>query len=85
MLLPVPPPQRTSQLGWLGNASPTLSHRPRILEMDKEENRRSVLLPALRRGGRFSSENYRRKSYEPGEDCSEAAGSPARKVKMRRH
>lgn len=85
MLLPVPPPQRTSQLGWLGNASPTLPHRPRILEMDKEENRRSVLLPAHRRGGRFSSENYRRKSYEPGEDCSEAAGSPARKVKMRRH
>ena len=53
--------------------------------MDKEENRRSVQLPAHRRAGRFSSENYRRKSYEPGEDCSEAAGSPARKVKMRRH
>uniref|UniRef100_A0A4W2CKB4 RNA demethylase ALKBH5 n=2 Tax=Bos TaxID=9903 RepID=A0A4W2CKB4_BOBOX len=66
-------------------ADPDAAHRPRILEMDKEENRRSVLLPAHRRAGRFSSENYRRKSYEPGEDCSEAAGSPARKVKMRRH
>ncbi|XP_010841471.1 PREDICTED: RNA demethylase ALKBH5 [Bison bison bison] len=66
-------------------ADPDAAHRPRILEMDKEENRRSVLLPAHRRAGRFSSENYRRKSYEPGEDCSEAAGSPARKGKMRRH
>lgn len=59
--------------------------RPRILEMDKEENRRSVLLPTHRRRSSFSSENYWRKSYESGEDCSEAAGSPARKVKMRRH
>lgn len=58
--------------------------RPRILEMDKEENRRSVLLPTHRRRGSFSSENYWRKSYE-SEDCSEAAGSPTRKVKMRRH
>ncbi|KAI2581702.1 alkB homolog 5, RNA demethylase [Homo sapiens] len=53
--------------------------------MDKEENRRSVLLPTHRRRGSFSSENYWRKSYESSEDCSEAAGSPARKVKMRRH
>lgn len=52
--------------------------------MDKEENRRSVLLPTHRRRGSFSSENYWRKSYE-SEDCSEAAGSPTRKVKMRRH
>ncbi|XP_023509416.1 RNA demethylase ALKBH5 isoform X2 [Equus przewalskii] len=59
--------------------------KPRILEMDKEENRRSVLLPTHRRRGSFSSENYWRKSYESGEDCSEAAGGPARKVKMRRH
>ncbi|XP_062967158.1 RNA demethylase ALKBH5 isoform X2 [Cynocephalus volans] len=59
--------------------------KPRILEMDKEENRRSVLLPTHRRRGSFSSENYWRKSYESAEDCSEAAGSPARKVKMRRH
>uniref|UniRef100_A0A2K5NIB6 RNA demethylase ALKBH5 n=1 Tax=Cercocebus atys TaxID=9531 RepID=A0A2K5NIB6_CERAT len=66
-------------------ADPDAAHRPRILEMDKEENRRSVLLPTHRRRGSFSSENYWRKSYESSEDCSEAAGSPARKVKMRRH
>ncbi|XP_008046237.2 RNA demethylase ALKBH5-like, partial [Carlito syrichta] len=66
-------------------ADPDAAHRPRILEMDKEENRRSVLMPTHRRRGSFSSENYWRKSYESAEDCSEAAGSPARKVKMRRH
>ncbi|XP_066221125.1 RNA demethylase ALKBH5 [Saccopteryx leptura] len=65
-------------------ADPDAAHRPRILEMDKEENRRSVLLPTHRRRGSLSSENYWRKSYEPAEDCSEA-GSPTRKVKMRRH
>uniref|UniRef100_H0X7V5 Uncharacterized protein n=1 Tax=Otolemur garnettii TaxID=30611 RepID=H0X7V5_OTOGA len=61
-------------------ADPDAAHRPRILEMDKEENRRSVLLPTHRRRGSFSSENYWRKSYESSEDCSEAAGSPARKA-----
>lgn len=62
-------------------------HRPRILEMDKEENRRSVLLPKHRRRSNFSSENYWRRSYEYTEDCDEEEedGSPARKVKMRRH
>lgn len=62
-------------------------HRPRILEMDKEENRRSVLLPKHRRRSSFSSENYWRRSYEYTEDCDEEEedGSPARKVKMRRH
>lgn len=35
-------------------ADPDAAHRPRILEMDKEENRRSVLLPAHRRRGSFS-------------------------------
>lgn len=61
--------------------------RPRILEMDKEENRRSVLLPKHRRRSNFSSENYWRRSYEYTEDCDEEEedGSPARKVKMRRH
>uniref|UniRef100_A0A8C0DQE4 RNA demethylase ALKBH5 n=1 Tax=Balaenoptera musculus TaxID=9771 RepID=A0A8C0DQE4_BALMU len=63
-------------------ADPDAAHRPRILEMDKEENRRSVLLPTHRRRGSFSSENYWRKSYEPAEDCPEAAGSPARKVAL---
>lgn len=62
-------------------------HRPRILEMDKEENRRSVLLPKHRRRSNFSSENYWRRSSEYTEDCDEEEedGSPARKVKMRRH
>lgn len=64
--------------------------RPRILEMDKEENRRSVLLPKHRRRSHFSSENYWRKSYEYTEDLEEEEeeeedGSPTRKVKMRRH
>lgn len=61
--------------------------RPRILEMDKEENRRSVLLPKHRRRSNFSSENYWRRSYEYTEDYDEEEedGSPARKVKMRRH
>lgn len=60
-------------------------HRPRVLEMDKEENRRSVLLPAPRRRGGLRADSYWRQSDEAGEDCSAAAGGPARKVKMRRH
>jgi alkylated DNA repair protein alkB family protein 5 len=39
-------------------ADPDAAHRPRILEMDKEENQCSVLLPTHRRRGSFSSENY---------------------------
>lgn len=66
-------------------ADPDAAHRPRILEMDKEENRRSVLLPAPRRRGGLSSENYWRQAAEAGGDCSAATGGPARKVKMRRH
>nr|XP_016846755.1 PREDICTED: cytosolic endo-beta-N-acetylglucosaminidase isoform X4 [Anolis carolinensis] len=50
-------------------ADPDAAHRPRILEMDKEENRRSVLLPKHRRRSHFSSENYWRKSH--GEDFEE--------------
>lgn len=89
-LLPAPPrgELRAGQAGrrptWaaLSLGSP---HRPRILEMDKEENRRSVLLPAPRRRGGLSSENYWRQAAEAGGDCSAATGGPARKVKMRRH
>ncbi|XP_063286724.1 RNA demethylase ALKBH5 [Pelobates fuscus] len=69
-------------------ADPDAAHRPRILEMDKEENRRSVLLPKPRRRSNFSSENYWRRSYEYVDTYSEIGddeGSPARKVKMRRH
>ena len=66
-------------------ADPDAAHRSRILETDKEENQRSVLLSTHRRRSSFSSENYWLKSDEPREDCSEAAGSPAPKVKMQRH
>ncbi|XP_030066939.1 RNA demethylase ALKBH5 [Microcaecilia unicolor] len=73
-------------------ADPDAAHRPRILEMDKEENRRSVLLPKHRRQSNFSSENYWRRSYEytdyyeeGGEEEEDDDSSPARKVKMRRH
>uniref|UniRef100_A0A7M4G192 RNA demethylase ALKBH5 n=1 Tax=Crocodylus porosus TaxID=8502 RepID=A0A7M4G192_CROPO len=63
-------------------ADPDAAHRPRILEMDKEENRRSVLLPKHRRRSNFSSENYWRRSYEYTEDYDEEEedGSPARKL-----
>lgn len=72
---------------WISSWCALPLHRPRILEMDKEENRRSVLLPKHRRRSSFSSENYWRRSYEYTEDCDEEEedGSPARKVKMRRH
>ncbi|KAJ1096726.1 hypothetical protein NDU88_001857 [Pleurodeles waltl] len=73
-------------------ADPDAAHRPRILEMDKEENRRSVLLPKHSRRSNFSSENYWRRSYEYTGDYEDEGpeeviedDSPARKVKMRRH
>lgn len=68
-------------------ADPDAAHRPRILEMDKEENRRSVVLPKSRRRSIISSENCRR-PYDYVDnytDTGEDEGSPARKVKMRRH
>ncbi|KAG8433343.1 hypothetical protein GDO86_017574 [Hymenochirus boettgeri] len=68
-------------------ADPDAAHRPRILEMDKEENRRSVILPKQRRRSHFSSENYWRRSDEYMDTYIETRdeGSPVRKVKMRRH
>ncbi|OCT64457.1 RNA demethylase ALKBH5 [Xenopus laevis] len=69
-------------------ADPDAAHRPRILEMDKEENRRSVLLPKQRRRSHFSSENYWRRSHDHVDTYTETGedeGSPVRKVKMRRH
>uniref|UniRef100_A0A803JZU9 RNA demethylase ALKBH5 n=1 Tax=Xenopus tropicalis TaxID=8364 RepID=A0A803JZU9_XENTR len=69
-------------------ADPDAAHRPRILEMDKEENRRSVLLPKQRRRSHFSSENYWRRSHDYVDTYTETGeddGSPVRKVKMRRH
>ncbi|KPP59655.1 RNA demethylase ALKBH5-like [Scleropages formosus] len=60
--------------------------RPRILEMDKEENRRSVIPPRRRQRSGSGSEHWRRSheaagSYSQPDDSS----SFVRKVKMRRH
>ncbi|XP_043567560.1 RNA demethylase ALKBH5 [Chiloscyllium plagiosum] len=72
-------------------ADPDAAHRPRILEMDKEENRRSVILPKHRRRSDCASENYWRKTHDCVDDEDEEGDdgggidSPVRKVKMRRH
>ncbi|KAG8549837.1 hypothetical protein GDO81_019632, partial [Engystomops pustulosus] len=69
-------------------ADPDAAHRPRVLEMDKEENRRSVLLPKPRRRSNFSSENYWRRPHDHMDSYTETGEedhSPVRKVKMRRH
>uniref|UniRef100_A0A8C4SJC9 RNA demethylase ALKBH5 n=1 Tax=Erpetoichthys calabaricus TaxID=27687 RepID=A0A8C4SJC9_ERPCA len=68
-------------------ADPDAAHRPRILEMDKEENRRSVILPEHRRRTSYSSENYWRRSYDISESYEDADDdvNSVRKVKMRRH
>lgn len=60
-------------------ADPDAAHRPRVLEMDKEENRR----PSHSRHRRhsISSENYWRR----GQDSDKHRESSGRKVKMRRH
>ncbi|XP_067859193.1 RNA demethylase ALKBH5 [Heptranchias perlo] len=72
-------------------ADPDAAHRPRILEMDKEENRRSVILPKHRRRSDCATENYWRRTHDcvdDDDDEGEEGGgvdSPVRKVKMRRH
>ncbi|XP_056136012.1 RNA demethylase ALKBH5 [Lampris incognitus] len=60
-------------------ADPDAAHRPRVLEMDKEENRH----PSLSRHRRHSnsSENYWRR----GQEHDKHRESSGRKVKMRRH
>ncbi|XP_049900735.1 RNA demethylase ALKBH5 [Epinephelus moara] len=60
-------------------ADPDAAHRPRVLEMDKEENRH----PSHSRHRRhsISSENYWRR----GQDSDKHRESSGRKVKMRRH
>uniref|UniRef100_A0A3P9HQ70 RNA demethylase ALKBH5 n=1 Tax=Oryzias latipes TaxID=8090 RepID=A0A3P9HQ70_ORYLA len=60
-------------------ADPDAAHRPRVLEMDKEENRR----PSISRQHRhsLSSENYWRRD----QDHDEHRESSGRKVKMSRH
>ncbi|CAI5680956.1 RNA demethylase ALKBH5 [Oreochromis niloticus] len=59
-------------------ADPDAAHRPRVLEMDKEENRRPSL---SRHRHSVTSENYRRR----GQDYDKEQESSGRKVKMRRH
>lgn len=59
-------------------ADPDAAHRPRVLEMDKEENRRSSLSRHHRRSN--SSETWRR-----GQDYDKHSDGSGRKVKMRRH
>lgn len=60
-------------------ADPDAAHRPRVLEMDKEENRH----PSMSNHHRHSvgSEDYRRR----GEASDKHRESSGRKVKMRRH
>lgn len=61
--------------------------RPRVLEMDKEENRRSVILPRWKQRSSSSSETLRRRSHESVAGYSgpdDSMDSP-RRVKMRRH
>ncbi|KAK9540668.1 hypothetical protein VZT92_003105 [Zoarces viviparus] len=55
------------------------AHRPRVLEMDKEENRRPS--NSHHRRHSISSENYWRR----GQDSDKHRESSDRKVKMRRH
>ncbi|KAG7491933.1 hypothetical protein MATL_G00009260 [Megalops atlanticus] len=68
-------------------ADPDAAHRPRILEMDKEENRRSAVFPRHRRRSGSSAENFWRRSHESARsyDHPDDSANSARKVKMRRH
>lgn len=75
-----PPPERPLPLKAKRShrrADPDAAHRPRVLEMDKEENRQ----PSHWRHRRHSSENYRRSSR----DSDKRRESSGRKVKIRRH
>ncbi|XP_051558795.1 RNA demethylase ALKBH5 [Myxocyprinus asiaticus] len=71
-------------------ADPDAAHRPRVLEMDKELQRRS-LSSRQRRHGDASSENSWRRAEErdPGSRYTHSHHkhdhTPARRVKMRRH
>ncbi|KAL4624459.1 RNA demethylase ALKBH5 [Arapaima gigas] len=68
-------------------ADPDAAHRPRILEMDKEENRRSVIPPRRRQRSGSGSESFWRRSHEAAGSYSQPDDSASfvRKVKMRRH
>ncbi|KAM9792074.1 LOW QUALITY PROTEIN: RNA demethylase ALKBH5 [Neosynchiropus ocellatus] len=60
-------------------ADPDAAHRPAVLEMDKEENRR----PSFSQQRRHGSENSWRR--ERGQERDPRRESSGRKVKMRRH
>ncbi|XP_041792403.1 RNA demethylase ALKBH5-like [Chelmon rostratus] len=60
-------------------ADPDAAHRPRVLEMDKEENRHPSV--SRHRHHSISSENYWRR----GQDSDKHRESSGHKVKMRRH
>lgn len=62
-------------------ADPDAAHRPRVLEMDKEENRRPSLSGSRHRRHSNSSENYWRRGHEHDKHRENSG----RKVKMRRH
>ncbi|TNN75932.1 RNA demethylase ALKBH5 [Liparis tanakae] len=62
-------------------ADPDAARRPRVLEMDKEENRRPSNSSSHHRRDSISSENYWRRDQE-SEKHRESSG---REVKMRRH
>lgn len=62
-------------------ADPNAAHRPRVLEMDKEENRHPSLSHHRRHSSGGSSENYWRRGQEHGKHRE----SSERKVKLRRH
>lgn len=75
-----PPPERPAPLKAKRShrrADPDAAHRPRVLEMDKEENRH----PSLWRSPRERSDKYRRSSH----DSDKRRESSGRKVKIRRH
>ncbi|XP_061626326.1 RNA demethylase ALKBH5 [Phyllopteryx taeniolatus] len=60
-------------------ADPDAAHRPRVLEMDKEENRRHSSFGQRRHS--TSSDDYRKREA----DYDKHRESSSRKVKMRRH
>ncbi|XP_003972350.2 RNA demethylase ALKBH5 [Takifugu rubripes] len=63
-------------------ADPNAAHRPRVLEMDKEENRHpSMSHQHQHQRHSIGSENYRRR----GQASDKHQDSSGRKVKMRRH
>uniref|UniRef100_A0A672LN57 RNA demethylase ALKBH5-like n=1 Tax=Sinocyclocheilus grahami TaxID=75366 RepID=A0A672LN57_SINGR len=66
-------------------ADPDAAHRPRILEMDKELQRRSLSSRQRRHDGDSSENSWRRADErEPGSRYTHDH-APARRVKMRRH